>query len=142
MKFLFSLLLMLLPAAACADAVLAAMTIRSGTILTADHLSVSDMTLPGAATDPEALVGKEARVNLFANRPIRPEDVGSPTLIERNAIIPLVFSAGGLMIATEGRALGDAAVGDTLRVMNLASRATVFGTVTPEGSVLVTPNSF
>lgn len=142
MKLLLSLMLMLLPVAACAESVLAAMTIRSGTILTADHLSLSDMTLPGAATDPKALVGMEARVNLYANRPIRPEDVGRPTLIERNAIVALVFATGGLTITTEGRSLGDGAEGDTLRVMNLASRSTVFGTVTPDGSVLVTPNSF
>ena len=131
-----------MPAAARADAVLAAMTIRSGTILTAEHLSLSEMTLPGAATDPKALIGMEARVNLYANRPIRPVDVGRPTLVERNAIVPLVFNAGGLLITTEGRALGAAGVGETLRVMNLASRSTVFGTVTSDGSVIVNPNRF
>ena len=142
MRLILMMFILLMPGAARADAVLAAMTIRSGTILTADHLSLSEMTLPGAATDPKALIGMEARVNLYANRPIRPEDVGRPTLVERNAIVPLVFNAGGLLITTEGRALGAAGVGETLRVMNLASRSTVFGTVTSDGSVIVNPNRF
>ena len=142
MKLILMIILSLLPGLARADAVLAAMTIRSGTILTADHLSLSEMTLPGAATDPKTLIGMEARVNLYANRPIRPQDVGRPTVVDRNAIVPLVFNAGGLLIMTEGRALGAAGVGETLRVMNLASRTTVFGTVTPDGSVLVSPNRF
>ena len=142
MKLILMMFILLMPGSARADAVLAAMTIRSGTILTADHLSLSEMTLPGAATDPKALIGMEARVNLYANRPIRPEDVGRPTLVERNEIVPLVFNAGGLLITTEGRALGAAGVGETLRVMNLASRSTVFGTVTSDGSVIVNPNRF
>ena len=142
MKLLLTLFLILAPAMASADAVLAAMTIRSGTILTADHLSVSTMRLPGAATDPKSLVGMEARVNLYANRPIRPEDVGRPTLVERNAIVSLVFSANGLLITAEGRALGAAGAGETLRVMNLSSRSTVFGTVTQDGSVIVSPNRY
>ena len=100
------------------------------------------MVLPGAANDLEKLVGMETRVNLYANRPIRPEDVGPITIIKRNQPVALMFNSGGLAIMTEGRALGDAGVGDTLRVMNLASRTTVFGTVTPEGRVIVAPNNF
>jgi flagella basal body P-ring formation protein FlgA len=136
-RFLF--LLCVFPGLAAADSVLAAVTIRAHTILTADHLMLSDMDMPGAATDLAALVGMEARVNLYANRPIQPRDVGAPTVIERNQIVPLVFHAGGLAITTEARALGRAGVGDTLRVMNLASRSTVFGIVTAQGAVSVSP---
>ena len=41
------------------------------------------------------------------------------------------------MIATEGRALDRAGVGERLRVMNLGSRNTVTGTVAEDGAVLV-----
>lgn len=142
MRFLTFFLLLLSSAPASGDTVLAAFTIRSGTVLTEEHMMLSDMTMPGAATDIAALVGQEARVNLFANRPIRPEDVGPVTVIDRNQVVPLIFQAGGLIITTDARALGDAGVGDTLRVMNLSSRTTVFGVVMQDGSVVVSPNNF
>lgn len=142
MRILIFFFLLLSSSPATADTVLAALTIRSGTVLTAEHMTLSDMTMPGAATDIAALVGQEARVNLFANRPIRPEDVGPVTVIDRNEVVPLVFQTGGLLITTEARALGSAGIGDTLRVMNLSSRTTVFGVVMPDGSVVVSPNSF
>ena len=49
----------------------------------------------------------------------------------------LVFERGTLRIVTEGRALGRGAAGDTIRVMNLESRASLRGIVRPDGSVAV-----
>ncbi|NIR43626.1 MAG: flagella basal body P-ring formation protein FlgA, partial [Gemmatimonadetes bacterium] len=43
----------------------------------------------------------------------------------------------GIEIMTEGRALQRAAVGETIRVMNLSSRTTVSGQVAPDGSIQI-----
>ena len=93
--------------------------------------------LPGELSRPEDVVGLEARVVLYEGRPILASDVGPAAIIERNQIVTLVFSKGTLSIATEARALGRGGIGDAIRVMNLASRNTVSGTVTPDGSVVV-----
>jgi flagellar basal body P-ring formation protein FlgA len=53
--------------------------------------------------------------------------------------VPLVFRRGGLEIRAEGRALGRGGEGDSIRIMNLASRSTVTGWVTDSGEVHVTP---
>jgi flagella basal body P-ring formation protein FlgA len=82
-----------------------------------------------------------ARVVLYTGRPIRPGDVGPAAIIDRNQIVTLLFSRNGLKIATEARALGRAGVGDRVRVMNLASRSTITGTVDRHGRVLVGPSS-
>jgi len=76
-------------------------------------------------------------VVLYAGRPIRPGDVGPPALIERNQIVTLHYRSGPLTIAAEARALGRAAAGEEVRVMNLASRSTVTGTVTETGGVVI-----
>lgn len=128
----------LLAAPAHADMLVAARTIRSHEILSPADVAVTQSELPGALTDPEQVVGMEARVVLYAGRPIRPGDIGPAAVIERNAIVTLVYVAGGLLITTEGRALDRAGPGDTLRVMNLTSRLTVSGQAAADGSVYVT----
>ena len=130
-------LLAITTAPSAADTPVAARTIRAGTVLTLADLTMAPGEVPGAITDPGLIAGLEARVALYAGRPIMAGDVGPPALVERNGIVRLVYDVGGLSIVTEGRALGRAGAGDTLRVMNLASRATVTGYVRPDGAVVV-----
>ncbi|MFT6676190.1 MAG: flagella basal body P-ring formation protein FlgA [Sulfitobacter sp.] len=83
------------------------------------------------------VIGKEAQVVLYPGRPIMAGDIGPPAIVTRNQIVKLRFETSGLWIVTEGRALERGAIGDRLRVMNLNSRATLFGQVQPDGSIRV-----
>jgi len=125
--------------AATADTVVPVQTVRSQTVLSPAHLAVIDRSTPGALSDPAQAVGMEARVVLYAGRPIRAEDIGPPALIERNQIVQLIYDHAGLMISTEGRSLARAAVGEQVRVMNLSSRTTVTGLVDATGRVFAGP---
>lgn len=127
----------LLANAASAEAVLAARTIRAMDVIGPEDVRLSDMEMPGAATSPEEVVGQEARITLYAGRPIRPADVGPPAVVERNAVIPLIFRSGVLTIATEGRALDRGGPGDVVQVMNLASRTIVLATLSADGAAYV-----
>lgn len=120
-----------------AETPVAARTIRAHTLIAPADLTTSPAEIPGAIADPALIVGLETRVALYAGRPIMPGDVGPPALVERNQIVRLAYDVGGLSIVTEGRALGRAGAGDTLRVMNLASRTTVTGFVRSDGTVAV-----
>ncbi len=137
-RFLIILSALLLPAMPLyGETVTAARTIRSQSILTENDITMLSMAVPGAVSDPAQVIGKEARVVLYAGRPIRPSDIGPPAIVRRNQIVTLQYRSGNLLIAVEGRALGRGGVGDTLRVMNLASRVTVSGRVAADGSVIV-----
>ena len=48
-----------------------------------------------------------------------------------------MFMRGSLLISTEARSLGKAGVGDTLKVMNIASRTSLTGIVDGQGNVVV-----
>ena len=85
----------------------------------------------------EEVAGLEARVALYPGRPVRAGDVGPPAVVERNQLVALVFDRGGLIIRTEGRVLDRAGVGDLVKVMNLTSRATLFGRVLADGTISV-----
>ena len=111
--------------------------VRAGEILQPDDLTFGRTEAVDGFDDPRALVGLEARVNLYPGRPIRTAEVGRPTVVARNAVVPLIFRRGGLTITLEGRALGDAGEGEDVRVMNLSSRSTVHGVATASGAVIV-----
>ena len=121
------------------QSIVATHTIRSQAILTAADVSQIDQDIAGTYLSVAEVVGMEARVVLYAGRPIRIDDIGPPALIERNQIITLYYTSGALTIAAEARALARAGIGDRLRVMNLASRSVVSGWVQNDGSVSVAP---
>ena len=88
-------------------------------------MTTTHAEIAGGFADVHELIGMETRVVLYAGRPILRGDVGPPAIVQRNQIVPLIYSGGGLRIVTEGRALGRGAAGETIRIMNLTSRTTV-----------------
>lgn len=132
------LVFLMFGSAACADVVTPTRTLRPGTLITAGDLTIKAGEQAGMFDRISDVEGQEARVALYAGRPIPFEGVGAPALINRNQIVALHFRAGGLVISTEGRALERGGVGDRVRIMNLSSRATLFGFVQADGSIKVT----
>lgn len=124
---------------AFSETVVASRMIRAQSVLMPSDVALVEGTVPGTLNDLMEVVGKESRVNLYQGRPIRAADLGPPAIIERNQLISLRYFYSGLAIVTEGRALGRAGAGESIRVMNLDSRATVTGEVLADGSVSVAP---
>ena len=135
-RFLF----LILPSMAMADSVVATRTIRAQSVVQADDLTLVAAAIPNALGNLADAVGQEARISIYAGRPILAADLGPPAVVDRNQIVPLAYQSGALAILTEGRALTRGGVGDVIRVMNLASRSTVLGRISANGAVLVGPN--
>ncbi len=129
---------MLIPLDALAETLVAARTIRAQELIGPNDLIIRDVQMTGGISDPALVVGMEARVVIYAGRPIRPGDIGTPSVVDRNEVIPLIYSSGGLTISTEGRALGRAGPGEIIRVMNLSSRTTVTARIDQNGAAHVT----
>lgn len=133
-----TLLIMLLAAgSATADMVVPLRTIRPNEVIRPADIAIVEGEAAGALTGLSEASGKEARIALYAGRPIRSGDLGPPALVARNDTVMLTFTRAGLHIMAEGRALDRAAEGETVRVMNIASRATVIGRVRRDGSIEV-----
>lgn len=137
MTRLIALLLLIAAPELSADILVPTRTIRAKEIIAAEDLMPKNVEVAGALSVASDLVGQEARVALYPGRPVRPGDVGPPAIVSRNDTVSLVFLQGGLRIETEGRSLGRGAAGETIRVMNLSSRATVSGRVQSDGSIEV-----
>lgn len=132
-----SLLLSLSAQQLCADILVPVRTIRPGQVIELDNLNIKGQDIPHAITRHDDIVGLEAKSVLYTGRPIYPQDVGPAALVERNQLVTLVFQSSGLNIATEGRALERGALGDYVKVLNLASRKTVWGRIQASGVVRV-----
>lgn len=128
-------------AAAEPGTVVAARPVRAGMLVGAGDVAVDPRTAPppGGLADPALAIGREARVLLQAGRPILADQLAAPALVQRNGTVTLRFRTAGLEILAEGRALARAGTGETVRVMNLASRLVVTGRVAGPGLVEVGP---
>jgi len=131
------LILMATISPAVAETVVATRTIPALSVISADDVTINGEPTAEAVNAAQSIIGMEARVALFAGRPIRPGDIGQPAVVERNQVIPLTFERNGLVISTEGRALGRAGPGDTIRVMNIGSRMTVSAMIGGDGVAYV-----
>ena len=131
------LLILVLAGPALAESVVATRTIPAQSVMCPDVVSLVVAALFGALSYPSLAVGQEARVAIYAGKPVRHADLGPPTLVQRNQVVPLIYAAGNLAIATEGRALDRGSEGEVIRIMNLGSRATVSGRIGPDGAVYV-----
>ncbi len=130
----FCALLAVLASPIAAETVVAARTIPAQSLIQSEDVAFINQEVPGGISDAAALIGMEARVALYAGRPIRSGDVALPAVVERNQIIRLYFESNGLVIITEGRALGRAGPGDLLSVMNMSSRTTVSARIGEDGA--------
>jgi flagella basal body P-ring formation protein FlgA len=128
------LLLAILPAPTRAEPLLAARTLRANTVIDSADLALPEGESPAALSN---IVGMETRVTIYAGRPVKLSDLTPPAVIERNQIVPLIYRRGSLSIQAEARALGRGAAGQSIRVMNLDSKATLTAVVDPSGAALV-----
>ena len=131
------LALALSPSIANADSVVALRTIPAKSLVSDDDIGLVDAAIDGAFTDVGQALGLEAKSTIYAGRALRPSDLVSPTLVERNQTVRLIYNAGSLTIVADGRALARGAEGDVIRVMNLSSKTTVSGKVSPDGNINV-----
>lgn len=66
-------------------------------------------------------------------------DAASPAAVRRGDVVTLVYVAPGLQLTTRARALGNAAIGEPISLLNLQSNQTVDAVVTGPGAASVTP---
>jgi flagellar basal body P-ring formation protein FlgA len=86
-----------------------------------------------AISDPDALIGKTAKRALLPNTALRAADVMETPAVRRGEPVTLMFEAGGLRLSLRGRAMGDAAVGAMVKVLNPQSNKTLDAIVESQG---------
>jgi len=68
---------------------------------------------------------------------LSPRQIVPPQLVKRNQMVTVETRAGGLLIRSQARAMGNAGVGDVLTCQNPDSKQDFAGTVRKDGIVVV-----
>jgi len=89
----------------------------------------------GYLTDPAELVGMQLRRPLRARAVLHAELAEAPELVSRGERVVLEAAGGGIAVQVEGEALAGGALGQRVRVRNLATRRIVEGKVAGSGLV-------
>lgn len=117
-----------------ASSLVAAEVIPAGDGVTVANAELRDGDSPDVY---DLYAGREVRRTVYAGQPITFENTRSARLVTRNQVVMIKFISGPLEISTSGRAMGDAALNETVSVLNLQSRQMVQGVVKADGWVLV-----
>jgi flagella basal body P-ring formation protein FlgA len=101
--------------------------IARGGVIGADDLDWAEATAPRARgiDDWDAAVGMEARRGLKAGQHILVNDLKAPSVIRKGDPVKLIYATGGVHLSVDGVAQNEAALGDSVRILNTYSKRTV-----------------
>lgn len=115
--------------------------IDRGAIITEDDISLREMDLTrmprGAVLSKADLVGLEALRNIRSGKPVRSDHIRVPPLARSGSDVMLIVRHPGLEVKATGRALEDGHKGDTIRVMNDASKEIVEAVVVGDSTLVI-----
>ncbi len=116
--------------------------VRRDGVIEADDVAWTEIRRSRVAasviTDPADLVGMSARRSLRAGRPLRRGDVRAPVAVRKGRKVVMTYRTEAMVLTVVGRALDDAAVGETVRVLNTQSNVVVRASVESDNLVTVT----
>jgi flagella basal body P-ring formation protein FlgA len=92
-----------------------------------------------ALAEGEQMKDIEARRNLATGTVLRLRDIRGARLVTKGSLVTMSVETAVMSLSTQGRALTDGALGDTIRVLNTQSNRTVDAVVTANGKVAVMP---
>ena len=89
--------------------------------------------------EPENLIGMAPKRAVQPGRAIRSSDLKRPVLVEKGSLVLMSLDRPGMSLSARGKALDTGGDGDTVRIVNLQSKAVVEARVTGPGRVAVAP---
>lgn len=101
--------------------------IARGDVIDAGDLDWADVTTARARglAAFDAVAGMEARRALKAGQHILVNDIKSPAVIRKGDPVKLIYATGGVHLSVDGVAQNEAALGESVRILNTYSKRTV-----------------
>ncbi len=120
-----------------------ARNISAGEMIEASDLEWSDEAIagPDAPNRPEQAIGKAARLPLRAGAAVAAHELIAAKVIRRDQMISVDYEADGVSLSLAAKAMGDAAVGDTVQAVNLSSKKVIEAVATAPGHAAVGPGA-
>jgi flagella basal body P-ring formation protein FlgA len=96
---------------------------------------------PDAPRDPDAVIGMAVRRPLREGDAVSLRDVAAPLVVKKDDVISVTYAMGGLSLTLQAKALTDAAAGQSLSVMNAASKKIIQAVAVAPGQAVVGPGA-
>lgn len=123
--------------------VIAARPLGRGDLLSPRDLTVTERNAselpPGYLPAAAEALGKRMRRPVTAGTPLTGSLLEAPVLVRRGQQVTVLAETAGVSVRIAGKALGNGAEGQRVRVQNLSSTRVVEGTVVADGLVRVDP---
>lgn len=121
-----------------------ASTRAAGTVLTPDDIEMRLIPLRQAESMGipaiDQLVGMQLTRQSRGGMLLKASDVIEPHVVERNAMVTVRLITGPMVLTIMGQALGSAAAGQHIQVLNPVSRKILHGIALPNGTVEISTN--
>jgi flagella basal body P-ring formation protein FlgA len=127
------------PAAKIATVPVLKQAVQKGETITAENITMQQIPASQAfastITDANELAGQQAIRPLIAGAPVNRLHVRVAPVISRNQSVTFIYRKGGVELSGRGQSLDDGQVGQSVRIINTATRSTIIGTVNADGTV-------
>lgn len=130
-------------AARASQTLVYARSLMAGEIVGAGDLQWSEdaVAASDSAADPSAAIGKAARWALRAGAPVELRELNNPKVVHRNESVDVAFEDDGVSLVLQAKAMADAAVGDSIEVVNTQSKKVIEAVVSGPGRAVVGPEA-
>ena len=91
--------------------------------------------------DSRSVIGQAAKRPLRAGMGVSQNDVATPQVIKKDDLVAVSYEAGGIKLVLQGKALGGAAAGQNVDIVNPASRKIIQAVATGPGEAVVGPEA-
>jgi len=117
--------------------------LNTGDVVEADDLAWGEAVgaPAGAPKDAEDIIGKVAKRPLRAGAAVSGRDVTAAQVIKRDDVVQVTFRDGGVSLTLQAKAMEAAAVGETFKVQNVASKKIIEALATGPGRAVIGPEA-
>jgi flagella basal body P-ring formation protein FlgA len=95
----------------------------------------ADRLVGNVVTDTRQLLGMTTRRPLRSNQILRGSDLVMTPAVRKNTLVTLALQSGAMSLSLVGKVLEDAAIGQSVRVMNVNSKKELVGVVRDAGTI-------
>lgn len=114
-------------------------SLSAGAVLTAADFETAMVpqasAIAGGYADIDDLIGKQLQRQSRAGMMLKLSDVAEPVVVTRNALVMVLLRSGAMTLTVKGQALGNAAAGEPVDVLNTLTKKILHGIARPDGSV-------
>jgi flagellar basal body P-ring formation protein FlgA len=133
------------PGARMVETLTYARSIATGELIAPEDLTFAKVAAfavpPDAPRDADEIIGKVAKRPLKSGGAVAVHDVASAQVIKTNDLVQVTYRADGVSLVLQGKALGSAAVGEPVDIMNTASKKVIQAVATGADEAVVGPEA-